>query len=216
MCNTKYDIINTGSDGNAVILDNKILIDCGVSYKSLSGYVRDLKLVILSHIHSDHFNRSTLKRLALERPALRFGAGAWLVPELVSLGISKKYLDVYVPGAKYKYGNTEILPFKLQHNVPNMGYKIHLPTGKIVYATDTGSMAGIEAKNYDLYLIEANYEDEEIKERIREKELSGQYAYEQHAMIHHLSKARCDAWVYENMSHNSEYIYMHQHKGRAV
>ncbi|HNX82187.1 MAG TPA: hypothetical protein PKL77_08595 [Candidatus Omnitrophota bacterium] len=164
----------------------------------------------------DHFNRATIRRLAAERPTLRFGAGSWLIPELALLGIPKKNLDVYVPGAIYVYGNTEIYPFKLQHNVPNMGYKLHLPTGNVVYATDTGTLADIEAKNYDLYLIEANYEDEEIKERIREKEKAGLYSYERNAMIHHLSKARCDAWVYENMGHNSEYIYMHQHKGQAV
>ena len=30
-----YRIIKTGSKGNAIIIDNNILIDCGVPYKDL-------------------------------------------------------------------------------------------------------------------------------------------------------------------------------------
>ena len=216
MCNIKYEIISTGSDGNATVIDNNILIDCGVSYKKLMPYVKLLKLVICSHIHSDHFNRSTIRRLAAERPTLRFGAGEWLIPELVSLGVSKSYIDVYEPEATYNYGICAITPFKLQHNVPNMGYKLHFPTCKIVYATDTGTLAGVEAKDYDLYMVEANYEDDEIQARIKTKESNGEYAYEREAMINHLSKARCDEWVYANMGANSEYIYMHQHRGNTA
>jgi len=45
------EVVQTGSKGNAVLVDN-ILIDCGVSFKKLSPYVRRLKLVLLTHVHS--------------------------------------------------------------------------------------------------------------------------------------------------------------------
>ena len=45
-----YNIIATGSKGNAVVIDQKILIDCGVSFKALSKVYRALKLVLLTHI----------------------------------------------------------------------------------------------------------------------------------------------------------------------
>ena len=48
----KYNIISTGSDGNATILEEFVLIDCGVPYKALEPYVPKLKLVLLTHIHS--------------------------------------------------------------------------------------------------------------------------------------------------------------------
>lgn len=48
----KYNIISTGSDGNATILEDFVLIDCGVPYKTLEPYVSKLKLVLLTHIHS--------------------------------------------------------------------------------------------------------------------------------------------------------------------
>ena len=69
----KYNIISTGSDGNATILEDFVLVDCGVPYKALEPYVPKLKLVLLTHIHSDHFQKRTIKRLASERPTLRFG-----------------------------------------------------------------------------------------------------------------------------------------------
>ena len=51
-----YNIISTGSQGNAVVIEHKILIDCGVSFKALAAEYRTLKLVLLTHIHSDHFH----------------------------------------------------------------------------------------------------------------------------------------------------------------
>ena len=71
-----YNIISTGSQGNAVVIEHKILIDCGVSFKALAAEYRTLKLVLLTHIHSDHFHPSTLRLLASNRPTLRFACCA--------------------------------------------------------------------------------------------------------------------------------------------
>ena len=46
------NIINSGSDGNAVIIYKTILIDCGVSFKKIRPFLKDLKIVLLTHIHS--------------------------------------------------------------------------------------------------------------------------------------------------------------------
>ena len=48
----KYNIISTGSDGNATILEDFVLVDCGVPYKALEPYVPKLKLVLLTHIRA--------------------------------------------------------------------------------------------------------------------------------------------------------------------
>ena len=63
-----YKIIESGSSGNATIVEDAILIDCGVSFKKLRDCYKNLKLVLLTHIHSDNFNKATIKRLAKERP----------------------------------------------------------------------------------------------------------------------------------------------------
>ena len=35
-----YNIISTGSKGNAVIINNEILIDCGVPFKDIKPYIK--------------------------------------------------------------------------------------------------------------------------------------------------------------------------------
>ena len=69
----KYNIISTGSIGNAVVINNNILIDCGVSFAKLKDFYKSFQLVLLTHIHTDHFNKTKIKKLAEERPTLRFG-----------------------------------------------------------------------------------------------------------------------------------------------
>ncbi len=215
MCNIPYQVIGTGSTGNAVLLNNHILIDCGVPYRAIAPYAKQIQLVLLTHIHGDHFNATTVRRLAAERPSLRFAGGAWLLRDMVDAGISKRNIDVLECGKMYGYGIASIIPVMLNHDVPNCGYKIHFAGAKVFYATDTNDLNGISARGYDLYLVEANYEEEEIHRRIKEKEIEGAYAYEKSVLHNHLSKEKCDAWIYANAGHTSEYIYLHQHRDRT-
>ena len=207
-----YNILSTGSKGNATILQKSILIDCGVPYRMIAPYIYDLKLVLLTHIHSDHFCKATIHRMATERPTLRFGCCRWLVPALVGAGVPLEQIDVYRPRVMYAYGLCNVIPFELHHNVPNCGYKVHFAQGKAIYATDTNNLNGIQAIGYDLYLIEANYEDEVIQQKIRDKKAAGTYAYEERVLKNHLSKAKCDNFIYKNIRPGGEYIYMHCHE----
>ena len=88
-----YNIINSGSDGNCTIINDIIAIDLGVSYKKLAPYVKQLEIVFLTHEHGDHFNKKTIKRLAKERPMLRFGCCEWLLDKLLELEIDRKRID---------------------------------------------------------------------------------------------------------------------------
>ena len=210
-----YNIISTGSKGNAVVLNNRLLIDCGVNYKQLSPYVSGLQLVLLTHIHGDHFYPSTIKKLAKMRPTLRFGCCDWLLKDLISCGVQKWRIDIFTPGLANIYNqDLQINAVELSLNVPNCGYKIFIDGEKIFYATDTNNLNGITAPEYDLYMIEANYEDEEIQERIRKKEESGQYAYEYEVLKNHLSKQKCDDFIVRNAGTKSKFIYMHGHIGK--
>ena len=210
-----YNIISTGSQGNAVVVNNYILVDCGVTFKALKNVYKDLKIILLTHIHSDHFNPKTLKRLATERPTLRFGCCEWLVGDLVNAGVDKKQIDVYEIGKIYDYKAFKISPIQLYHNVPNCGYRLFIDGKKAIYATDTSHTLGIKAKGYDLYMIEANYSKEELQERINAKLEAGEYCYELNVASRHLSHEQASEWLMENMDEKSEYVFLHAHQEKS-
>lgn len=211
-----YKIIASGSSGNAVLINGFMLIDCGVSLRALSKVKKDLKIVVLTHIHSDHFNATTIRKLAAERPTLRFACCKWLTAELLNCGVSPLNIDQLQVGKLYNYGSFKLSPVQLYHDVPNCGWRIFSGAEKAIYMTDTVTLDGISAKGYDLYLVEANYSEPEIQERIRAKEVLGQYIYEYRVLRTHLSKEKCDKWLLENIGDNSEYVYIHQHREEFI
>ena len=202
-----YKIINSGSDGNGVIIEDTILIDCGISFKKLRDYYKKIEIVLLTHIHQDHFNKSTIKRLAYERPTLRFGCCEWLVKDLVECGVREKNIDVYKIGKIYSYKDFKVIPITLYHDVPQCGYKLKINGNKLIYATDTNRIDHIIAQNYDYYFIEGNYENEEELHQRAENRY-----YESRVKDTHLSKVQATEWLIKNMGNKSKYIFMHEHK----
>lgn len=214
-----YKIIATGSSGNAVLLNGQILIDCGVPLKKLESCVRDLKLVLLTHIHGDHFRKPTVRALAKARPSLRWGCCEWMAAPLVEAGVDKRCIDIFDPMKKdeeYMYIplNLRVRPVYLTHNVPNCGY--HLMSmdmsDKAFYATDTGTLDGISAPGYGLYLVEANHHIEEIQARIAAKQAAGEsFIYETAAAENHLSYEAAADWLRHNMGPDSAWVELHKH-----
>lgn len=209
-----YEIIATGSAGNALLLDGCLLIDCGVAFKHIKPFMYQIRLVLLTHIHGDHFRPSTLKALAYSRPTLRFSCCEWLVKPLAQAGVAVSQIDVLDIDAFYDYGFCRVSPVELVHDVPNCGYRIFLPSGKVFYATDTKNLNGISAPNYDLYLVEANRSEAEIKSAIAEKKADGEYAYEKRVMQTHLSLESCNNFIYRNIGPTGQYVYLHGHVDR--
>ena len=78
-----YKIISSCSTGNATIIRDIILIDCGVTFKKLEKHYTNLKLVLLTHIHRDHFKKETIKKLAQEGPTIIFSCCEWLRKHLI-------------------------------------------------------------------------------------------------------------------------------------
>lgn len=154
--------------------------------------------------------------LAKERPTLCFACCEWLVMPLLECGVDKKNIYVMEIGKKYNCGIVSLSPFKLYHDIdtPNCGWRIYTGDEKALYATDTSTMKGIVAKDYNLYLLESNYSEDEIQERIREKQENGQYCYEERVIKTHLSHEQASEWLMENMSFHSEYVFLHGHKDK--
>lgn len=200
-------VINSGSEGNAVIYNNAIMVDCGVSLKALSEVKRSLKIVLLTHKHSDHLKIRTLQRLQAERPTLRVACGDFLLEELPCI----KNIDVLQVGKIYDYGAFKVSPVKLYHDVPNFGWRIFLPNGqKIFHATDTVHLEGITAKGYDLYAIEHNYCEEYIQQAIEEARVNGEYTHAYGNINTHLSIQQARAFIEANRKESSEVLELHK------
>ena len=214
------DIISTGSKGNAVFLGGQTLIDCGVPFSKLvdAKVVDKIKYIFLTHQHRDHCNIATIKRLINEHPLIKIIYPNYLCRHFSDFEIPFliKSSCIVTESKWYTIGNITFSAFPLRHDVPNVGWKLYFRTQqgiyKVIYATDTSEIAHITAKNYDLYLVEANYSKTELLNRIKDKRLKGQYVYEDRVLRTHLSKEKCDEWLYQNMGNNSFFVYMHQHE----
>jgi hypothetical protein len=134
----------------------------------------------------------------------------------VSCGVEKSNIDIVEFNKRYLYGLCDIIPLPLVHDVPNCGYKVHFPVAngyeRLIYCTDTNCLNGVSARDYDLYMIEANHIEAEIKQKIADKKAEGEFPYEKRAMKYHLSKDKADKFIYENIGANGVYVYLHCHK----
>ena len=200
-------VISSGSEGNAVIYDKSIMVDCGVTLKALQEVKCSLKIVLLTHKHGDHLKLRTLQRLQAERPTLRVACGNFLLEELPCI----KNIDVLQVGKIYDYGAFKVSPVKLYHDVPNFGWRIFLPNGqKIFHATDTAHLEGITAKGYDLYAIEHNYCEEYIQQAIEEARANGEYTHAYGNINTHLSIQQARAFIEANRKESSEVLELHK------
>lgn len=202
------NILSSGSQGNCEIYYNSIAVDMGVPYNVIDPYKNYLQIVLLSHIHGDHFNLSTIQKLAFERPSLRVGCCEWMVEHLYGI----KNVDVYEFGKWYNYGSFKIATGKLYHDVPNCFYRIEKKGYKIFRATDTAHLSGITAKDYDLYAIEHNYNEEIIDKSIESKVMKGEYAYQKGSSNSHLSEQQARDFIYNNRKESSQVIRLHESK----
>lgn len=210
----EHKIIETGSTGNFSVIGGDIGLDMGVPFKTVKPYLPQLRLVFISHEHSDHFKASTIREAARTRPTLRFCGGPWMVDRFIAAGVRKQNIDVLEAGTVYDYGEFQIEPIELFHNVRNYGLKIYRCGEKALYAVDTGHMDGIEAKGFDLYLLEANHTQAEIEAAVADAQAKGEFTYRTRAAENHLSHEQAVDWLTKNMGPNSIWVPMHGHKNK--
>ena len=149
-----------------------------------------------------------------------------MVEHLRAAGVDKRNIDVLDMGRWYRYqigdrliGAKEILvsPFETHHDVRNCGWKIYKDfENSTFYATDLGTLQGIEGRGFHTYLLEANYIEADLERRLTEKLEAGEFAHETRVAENHLSWEEASAWLRENMAPYSIWIPMHQHREREV
>lgn len=206
----KYNIIGSSSKGNAIIIENKILLDCGVSYTKLKSYLKNIKLIFISHSHKDHLLPTTIKTIAYNYPTIKFLTGSEeVVKKLVNCGVKKNNIFILKGRKWYDLGLIKAKLEPLEHDTPNYALLFEYQSKKGIYIVDTANVDNIEAKDYDLYLIESNYKRDILKEHILNCEEEDR-VYLERVPLTHLAYEAANEFLYNNMGANSEYCYIHQ------
>lgn len=143
--------LSTGSKGNCYLLSSgteTLIIEAGIPYKrilkGLDFNLMDVVGVVISHTHQDHSKSAEdFKRAGIP--------------------VFDSY-DSEVEKQVRTYGKFVIYSFKLEHDVPCMGfYILHPDMGSFVYLTDT-EYCKYRFPNVNHILIEANYDARLIPE----------------------------------------------------
>lgn len=209
--NNVCNIISSSSSGNCYIYNQDTMLDIGVSFKKIKPYIKNIKLLCLTHQHLDHINKKTIKKLLYEKPTIKIICGEWLVQLLIDLGINKKNIYVFKINRKYDLGKYIIELVSAIHDVPNCGYKIIIKGNnyKIFHITDTSSVEHLEAKNYNLFNIESNYREDILQKHIEECDDESKLYYLDRVPRTHLSNEQANSFLIENMGKNSQYQFIH-------
>ena len=103
----------------------------------------------------------------------------------------------------------------MEHDAHNSSFQLEYNNGeKIIYITDTGLIPEyINAKKYNLYLIESNYKDEqELDDKIQQDYDNGlQFSHYIRVRNTHLSQEQAMKWLKDNMGEESQFEFIHMH-----
>lgn len=207
----EYEVIGSSSKGNCIIVEDILMLDCGVSYSKIKNTLSKVKLIFISHSHQDHLLPSTIKKIAYNYPTIKFLTGSiYVVKELINCGIKPQ--NVYIIGINRKYdlGILRVKLNELYHDTPNFALKWEMNGKKGIYIVDTCKVDHIEAKNYDLYLIENNYQEDLLQKHVDNCEDDKKLYYLHRVPRTHLSSEQANSFLIENMGENSKFEYIHQ------
>ena len=168
----KLKVLGSNSSGNCYILEGRssaLIIECGVSVdrikQALGFNLSKVAGCIVTHTHNDHA-RSIGKLVKMGIPVLA-------LPSVFSEHNVKKsrLTNLLFDGKGYRFGDFKVASYKVTHDVPCVGYLIsHPEMGRLLFVTDTMTL-DYRFTNLNNIMIEANYADEILQERIERGEI---------------------------------------------
>ncbi|MCI0683232.1 MAG: MBL fold metallo-hydrolase [Gemmataceae bacterium] len=172
----RFCVLGSSSSGNASYLEADgfgVLLDVGLGPRRVAkglaaagaGWER-VRAAMLTHTHSDHWTRNTLKQLlrrgitlychrqhaeTLRRHSMRFQA-------LEAANLVRAY-EAFAP---IELGPFQCVPFPVSHDdEPTCGFRIEGAAGTVSYATDLGSWSQSVARHLceaDIVAVEFNHD----------------------------------------------------------
>lgn len=195
-----YKVLFSGSKGNCVVIDD-IMIDCGVAFKKIKEYLYDIKYLLITHIHSDHLNKATIRQIKKKFPRITI-IGNYEVAQTIEVDMICN-ANFEVETEDYKF-----LPFECVHDVLCYGFTWEKGSQSIIYATDTNTLKHAPKKIYDYFFIESNYDEYKLEQALKSKK----YKYDIHlGAQRHLSTKDAKTFFYINRRNiDSQLIELHK------
>lgn len=229
-------IVGTGSSGNSIMLDDAVMIDCGLKtsiqakrrkkpvtaeeYALVEEFTRCLRNVqhlFITHRHGDHLNITALRWIVknVSPEVIKHGLHvnkdcfAMLLmkaPDIADL-ITNPFLDsnsnfeIEVNGEMWN-----VQTYELIHDVENQGFIFTKPDGTtLIQATDTATMKYAPESEYDILLVEGNWDEDRIIESLNSEDYGDRFRASRN--LRHLSIQAHKDFVRRN-SHSNSIIYM--------
>lgn len=196
-----YNIIATGSSGNAVRIES-IMIDCGIPFSKMKEDLYKVDTLLITHAHSDHVKQSTLDRIRKEFPNISVFANADVAYQFD--------VDQVVSTTPFKLTKKRrVIPIEGIHDVPVTGYVIQMKGMNILYMTDTSMVRLPDEILLDYTFLESNFDERKLREEAKRYRKRGYDPYE--SVYRHLSTQKCKEFYFlHRRDADSPLIELHQ------
>lgn len=174
-------VLASGSKGNTTYLEigqEKILIDCGISYRQINSRLQALgksiegiTKIFITHEHGDHV--AHLAMLAKKHDVDIYLSEGTLnnLRKDIRYTIDVRCFKTLLAEEQYHFDGFSVLPFMVYHDAYEpFGYRFFEDDKSLVYITDTGYFPLRKyhlISNADAYIIESNHEVEMLLESNR-------------------------------------------------
>lgn len=173
-------ILATGSSGNSVIINNKIMIDAGITIRDFKSHnLDDVDTLIITHVHGDHMQKP------LTRHLLKKGIKAYFPADVIAKLIEEDMLDI-----PPLLANKQITPItndliidahglrirplpQKHHDIINYALIFESEKHRLLYATDLDTVEATDVGvgllgqgKFDTLLLEGNYDETYLREYI--------------------------------------------------
>lgn len=202
----QYKVIASGSNGNSVLIGD-VLVDCGISFKKVKPYMKYVKYLIITHIHSDHLKLNTYNKIRQLYPHI-VCIGNWEVAQNVVVDIISQN------GKPVEHKGRAFVGIEVPHDVTTYAYTWEIDGGRVLYCTDASDITPVaEYLNGDkinYFFLESNHDEKKV-ELIRE-DAYAKYGYDAYSGAkRHLSTQVAKTFYYMNRV-NRDSLWVELHK----
>ena len=183
----KLKVIGTGSRGNAYLLENEqeaLLIECGVSMmdikKAVNFNVNKISGCIVTHEHNDH--GKSIKDVLQSGISVFATEGTFNGKQIDHYYWARAY--AIKQRDQFQVGTFKVISFPINHDVNEpCGFLIQHPDcGVVLFLTDS-YYSNFTFKGLNNIIVEANYDNEIIDEKLDGKKFLRDRIYRSHMSL---------------------------------